>query len=130
MKDKNRTVIASIFVQEDPRVVGEPSLEIIAGEFVALHNEKIIEWHELSSDDDLDFFLRATESNPGEDNGMGELVFEISGEDSHTGNPILFEVPASLFRIELKYALNFTSNVNSAQRGQQEPNEKEIENGS
>ena len=96
MKDKNRKVIASIFVQEDSRVVGEPSLEIIAGEFVALHNEKIIEWHELSGDDDLDFFLRATESNPGEDNGMGERVYEISGKDSHTGNPILFEVPASL----------------------------------
>ena len=96
MKDKNRTVIASIFVQEDSRVVGKLSLEIIAGEFVALHNEKIIEWHELSGDDDLDFFLRATESNPGEDNGMGELVYEISGDDSHTGNPILFEVPASV----------------------------------
>ena len=96
MKDKNRKVIASIFVQEYPRVVGEPSLEIIAGEYLALHNEKIIEWHELSGDDDLNFFLRATEYNPGEDNGMGELVFEISGEDSYTGNPILFEVPASL----------------------------------
>ena len=71
-------------------------LDVIAGEFVTLHNVKIREWHELSDDDDLDFFLRATESNPGEDNGMGELVFEISGEDSHTGNPILFEVPASL----------------------------------
>ena len=96
MKDKNRKVIASIFVQEDPRVVGEPSLEIIASEYIALHNDKIREWHELSDDDDLDFFLRATESDPGEDNGMGERVYEISGEDSHTGNPILFEVPASL----------------------------------
>ncbi len=67
-------------------------LDVIAGEFVALHNEKIIEWHELSDDDDLDFFLRATESDPGEDNGMGERVHEISGEDSHTGNPILFFV--------------------------------------
>ena len=95
MKDK--TVIASIFVQEDPRLVGEPSLEIIAGEFVALHNEKIIEWHEDSGDDDLEFFNRATQSNPGEDNGMGKLVFEISGEDSYSGNPILFEAPASLF---------------------------------
>ena len=92
MTDQNRKVIASIFVQEDPRVVGEPSLEIIAGEFVALHNEKIIEWHELSDDDDLEFFNRATQSNPGEDNGMGERVYEISGEDSHTGNPILFFV--------------------------------------
>ncbi len=72
------------------------SLEIIAGEFVALHNEKIIKWHELSGDDDLEFFFRATESDPGEDNGMGELVYEISGDDSHTGNPILFEVPASV----------------------------------
>ena len=81
---------------KDKIVVGEPSLDVIAGEYVALHNVKIREWHELSNDDDLDFFLRATESNPGEDNGMGELVFEISGEDSHTGNPILFEVPASL----------------------------------
>ena len=67
-------------------------LDVIAGEFVTLHNVKIREWHELSNDDDLDFFLRATESDPGEDNGMGELVFEISGEDSHTGNPILFFV--------------------------------------
>ena len=82
MNNKNRTVIA----------LGEPSLEIIASEYVALHNEKIIEWHELSNDDDLDFFLRATESDPGEDNGMGERVYEISGEDSHTGNPILFFV--------------------------------------
>ena len=94
MKDK--TVIASIFVQEDPRLVGEPSLENIAREYLALHNEKIIEWHEDSGDDDLDFFLRATQSDPGEDN-MGKLVFEISGEDSYTGNPILFEAPASLF---------------------------------
>ena len=93
MKDK--TVIASIFVQEDPRLVGEPSLENIAREYLALHNEKIIEWHEDSGDDDLDFFLRATQSDPGEDNG--KLVFEISGEDSYSGNPILFEAPASLF---------------------------------
>ena len=99
MKDKNRTVIASIFVQEDPRVVGEPSLEIIAGEYLALHNEKIIEWHELSDDTDLEFFNRATQSNPGEDNGMGERVYEISGEDSYSGNPILFEVPASLLGV-------------------------------
>ncbi len=77
---------------EDKIVVGEPSLDVIAGEFVALHNVKIREWHELSTDDDLDFFLRATESDPGEDNGMGERVYEISGEDSHTGNPILFFV--------------------------------------
>ena len=94
MKDK--TVIASIFVQEDPRLVGEPSLENIAREYLALHNKKIIEWHALSNDDDLEFFNRATQPNPGEDNGMGELVFEISGDDSYTGNPILFEVPASL----------------------------------
>jgi hypothetical protein len=67
-------------------------LDVIAGEFVTLHNVKIREWHELSDDDDLDFFLRATESDPGEDNGMGERVYEISGEDSHTGNPILFFV--------------------------------------
>ena len=67
-------------------------LDVIAGEFVALHNEKIREWHELSDDDDLEFFNRATQSNPGEDNGMGERVYEISGEDSHTGNPILFFV--------------------------------------
>ena len=77
---------------KDKIVVGEPSLDVIAGEFVALHNVKIREWHELSNDDDLDFFLRATESDPGEDNGMGERVYEISGEDSHTGNPILFFV--------------------------------------
>jgi len=77
---------------KDKIVVGEPSLDVIAGEFVALHNEKIIEWHELSDDDDLEFFNRATQSNPGEDNGMGERVYEISGEDSHTGNPILFFV--------------------------------------
>ena len=96
MNNKNRTVIASIYVHEDPRVVGEAILEIIAGEFVALHNEKIIKWHELSGDDDLEFFFRATESDPGEDNGMGELVYEISGDDSHTDNPILFEVPASV----------------------------------
>ena len=96
MTDQNRTVIASIFVQEDPRVVGEPSLEIIAGEYLALHNEKIIEWHEDSGYDDLDFFLWSTRHDPGEDNGMGELVYEISGDDSHTGNPILFEVPASV----------------------------------
>ena len=72
-------------------------LDVIAGEFVTLHNVKIREWHELSNDDDLDFFLRATESDPGEDNGMGERVYEISGEDSYSGNPILFEMPASLF---------------------------------
>ena len=84
MKDKNRRLTSW-------------TLEIIAGEFVALHNEKIIKWHEDSGDDDLDFFNRATQSNPGEDNGMGELVFEISGEDSYSGNPILFEMPASLF---------------------------------
>jgi hypothetical protein len=95
MKDK--TVIASIFVQEDPRLVGDPSLENIAREYLALHNEKIIEWHEDSGDDDRDFFLRATQSDPGEDIGMGKLVFEISGEDSYSGNPILFEAPASLF---------------------------------
>jgi len=67
-------------------------LDVIAGEFVTLHNVKIREWHELSDDDDLEFFNRATQSNPGEDNGMGERVYEISGEDSHTGNPILFFV--------------------------------------
>ena len=50
---------------KDKIVVGEPSLDVIAGEFVALHNEKIIEWHELSDDDDLEFFNRATQSNPG-----------------------------------------------------------------
>ena len=96
MTDQNRKVIASIFVQEDQQVVGNLDLEIIAGDFVALHNEKIIERHALSGDDDLEFFSRATQSNPGEDNGMGELVYEISGDDSHTGNPILFEVPASV----------------------------------
>ena len=96
MNNKNRTVIASCHAFVQFRVVGEPSLEIIASEYIALHNDKIREWHELSNDDDLDFFLRATESDPGEDNGMGERVYEISGEDSHTGNPILFEVPASL----------------------------------
>ena len=94
MKDK--TVIASIFVQEDPRLVGEPSLENIAREYLALHNEKIIEWHEDSGDDDIDFLLSSIHHDPGEDN-MGKLVFEISGEDSYTGNPILFEAPASLF---------------------------------
>ena len=97
MKDKNRTVIASIFVQEDPRLVGEPSLENIAREYLALHNEKIIEWHEDSGDDDIDFLLSSIHHDPGEDNGMGKLVFEISGEDSYSGNPILFEAPASLF---------------------------------
>ena len=79
MKDKNRRLTSW-------------TLEIIAGEYLALHNDKIREWHELSGDDDLDFFNRATQSNPGEDNGMGERVYEISGEDSHTGNPILFFV--------------------------------------
>jgi hypothetical protein len=67
-------------------------LDVIAGEFVALHNVKIRERHALSGDADLEFFNRATQSNPGEDNGMGERVYEISGEDSHTGNPILFFV--------------------------------------
>jgi hypothetical protein len=84
---------------KDKIVVGEPSLDVIAGEFVALHNVKIREWHELSDDDDLEFFNRATQSNPGEDNGMGERVYEISGEDSYSGNPILFEVPASLLGV-------------------------------
>jgi hypothetical protein len=97
MNNKNHTVIASIFVQEDPRLVGEPSLELIAREYLALHNKKIIEWYEDSDYDDLDFFLSSIHHDPGEDNGMGELIFEISGEDSYSGNPILFKVPASLF---------------------------------
>tara|TARA_B100000686_G_scaffold116833_1_gene124086 strand:+ start:140 stop:355 length:216 start_codon:yes stop_codon:yes gene_type:complete len=63
-----------------------------AREFVELHNSQIQERHKLSGKSDVDFFLRATESQAGEDNGMGELVFEISASDSHTGNPILFEV--------------------------------------
>ena len=67
--------------------------EKLAQEFVELHNENIQEFHKLSGDSGCDFFLRATASQVGQDNGMGELVFEISGDDSHTGKPILFEVP-------------------------------------
>ena len=65
--------------------------EKLAQEFVELHNEKIREWHHLSGDSALNFFLQATQSQPGQDNG-GEIVFEISGDDSRTGHPILFEV--------------------------------------
>jgi hypothetical protein len=67
--------------------------EELAQEFVELHKSQIQEWHKLSGKSDVDFFLRVTESQVGEDNGMGELVFEIDASDSHTGNPILFEVP-------------------------------------
>ncbi len=69
--------------------------EKLAQEFVELHNAKIRGWHEQSGDSGCDFFLRATASQVGQDNGMGELVFEISGDDSRTGNPILFEVAKS-----------------------------------
>ena len=67
--------------------------EKLAQDFVELHNAKIREWHKLSGDSDFNFFFQATESQVGQDNGMGEIVFEISGDDSRTGHPILFEVP-------------------------------------
>ena len=69
----------------------------LAQEFIDLHNDEIIAAHELSGNSALSFFLKATESQEGEDNGMGELVFEISGEDSYSGNPVEFEVPDDIW---------------------------------
>ena len=66
-----------------------------AREFVELHNSQIQDRHKLSGESDVDFFLWATQTQTGEDNGMGELMFEISASDSHNGNPILFFMPSS-----------------------------------
>ena len=74
-----------------------------AREFVELHNSQIQEWHKLSGKSDVDFFLRSTQTQTGEDDDMGELIadrqigghlFEISASDSHNGNPILFFMPS------------------------------------
>ncbi len=73
----------------------------ITREFVALHNEKIRERHIASGDSDYWFFLRETDASGewgkrlGEAQSpyAGELGFEIAGENSCTGRPILFYLP-------------------------------------
>jgi hypothetical protein len=61
-----------------------------AREFVEIHSKEIRDRHELTGDSDIDFFLRATESQAGEDTGYGELIFEVSASDSRNGCPWLF----------------------------------------
>jgi len=73
----------------------------ITREFVALHNEKIRERHIASGDSDYWFFLRETDASGewgkrlGEPHSpyAGELGYEIAGENSCTGRPILFYLP-------------------------------------
>ena len=65
----------------------------LAQEYLELHSNKIKDHYAVMGISAMKLLLAAVESEPGEDNGMGEIVFEISGADSHTGNPILFEVP-------------------------------------
>ena len=69
----------------------------LAQEYLDLHNDEIRAAHELSGNSALSFFLKATERQEGENNGMGELVYEISGDDSYSGHPVEFEVPDDIW---------------------------------
>ena len=63
-----------------------------AKEYLSLHNSSIRDYCEGMTDDEVvEWFLRVNETHP-MDLEDGIIFIEISGSDSITGNPIIFEL--------------------------------------